>query len=85
MRDSAHLDKYAGADEMWVKAEQSLVKALKARSIDYERMEGEAVFYGPKIDIKIRDSLGRLWQCTTIQFDYAVLVRIINKFKKELA
>lgn len=70
VRDPNHLDKYAGSDEMWVKGEESLVKALKARNIDYERMEGEAVFYGPKIDIKIRDSLGRLWQCTTIQFDF---------------
>ncbi|MDI6740932.1 MAG: threonine--tRNA ligase, partial [Candidatus Edwardsbacteria bacterium] len=70
VRDPNHLDKYAGMNEMWVKAEESLVKALKARSIGYERMEGEAVFYGPKIDIKIKDSLGRLWQCTTIQFDF---------------
>jgi len=70
VRDSKNLDKYAGGDEMWVKAEESLVKALKARNIEYERMEGEAVFYGPKIDIKIKDSLGRLWQCSTIQFDF---------------
>jgi len=70
VRDPNNLDKYAGSDEMWIKGEESLVKALKARNIDYERMEGEAVFYGPKIDIKIRDSLGRLWQCTTIQFDF---------------
>jgi threonyl-tRNA synthetase len=55
---------------MWVQAEASLVKALEAREIDYERMEGEAVFYGPKIDIKIKDVLGRPWQCTTIQFDF---------------
>ncbi|MDO9391637.1 MAG: threonine--tRNA ligase [bacterium] len=70
VRDSKNLDKYAGGDEMWVKAEESLVKALKARNIEYERMEGEAVFYGPKIDIKIKDSLSRLWQCSTIQFDF---------------
>jgi threonyl-tRNA synthetase len=70
VRDSQNLDKYAGSDEMWVKAEESLVKALRARNIQAERMEGEAVFYGPKIDIKIKDSLGRLWQCSTIQFDF---------------
>jgi len=70
VRDSKNLDKYAGRDEMWVKAEASLVKALTTRSINYERMEGEAVFYGPKIDIKIKDSLSRLWQCSTIQFDF---------------
>jgi threonyl-tRNA synthetase len=70
VRDPKNLDKYAGLDEMWVKAESSLIKALQARKIDYERMEGEAVFYGPKIDIKIKDSLNRLWQCSTIQFDF---------------
>jgi len=70
VRDPNNLQKYAGSDEMWVKAEASLVKALKARNIQAERMEGEAVFYGPKIDIKIKDSLARLWQCTTIQFDF---------------
>jgi threonyl-tRNA synthetase len=63
-------DKYAGSDEMWQQAEASLVKALAARALPYERMEGEAVFYGPKIDIKVKDAIGRLWQCTTIQFDF---------------
>jgi threonyl-tRNA synthetase len=70
VRDPKTPDKYAGDDAMWVQAEGSLVKALEARDIDYERMEGEAVFYGPKIDIKIQDALGRAWQCTTIQFDF---------------
>ncbi len=70
VRDPATPEKYAGADEMWEQAEASLVKALEARELPYERMEGEAVFYGPKIDIKIRDALNRTWQCTTIQFDF---------------
>jgi threonyl-tRNA synthetase len=70
VRDPKTPDKYAGGDAMWVQAEKSLVKALKARDVPYERMEGEAVFYGPKIDIKIKDALGRAWQCTTIQFDF---------------
>ena len=70
VRDPRRPGKYAGSDEMWVKAEASLVKALAARNINYERMEGEAVFYGPKIDIKIKDAIGRYWQCTTIQFDF---------------
>jgi threonyl-tRNA synthetase len=55
---------------MWIQAEASLVKALEARGLPYERMEGEAVFYGPKIDIKVKDAIGRFWQCTTIQFDF---------------
>jgi len=70
VRDPQAPEKYAGADAMWEQAEGSLVKALEARELDYERMEGEAVFYGPKIDIKIKDALNRLWQLTTIQFDF---------------
>jgi threonyl-tRNA synthetase len=70
VRDPQNLSKYAGSDTMWQQAEGSLVKALEARSLPHERKEGEAVFYGPKIDIKIKDVLGRYWQCSTIQFDF---------------
>jgi threonyl-tRNA synthetase len=72
VRDPDALDKYAGEDAMWEQAEESLVKAIEARDLPYERIEGEAVFYGPKIDIKIKDALGRMWQLTTIQFDFNV-------------
>ncbi len=70
VRDPKNPSKFVGNEAMWLEAEASLVKALKARSLAYERMEGEAVFYGPKIDIKVKDAIGRLWQCTTIQFDF---------------
>jgi len=70
VRDPRNPGKYAGSEALWQQAEASLVKALAARRLDYERMEGEAVFYGPKIDIKIKDAIGRFWQCTTIQFDF---------------
>jgi threonyl-tRNA synthetase len=70
VRDPKNLGKYAGSDALWRQAEASLIKALETRGYPYERMEGEAVFYGPKIDIKIKDAIGRLWQCTTIQFDF---------------
>ncbi len=70
VRDPLNPGKYAGSDELWQQAEISLVKALDARSLPHERKEGEAVFYGPKIDVKIKDALGRLWQCSTIQFDF---------------
>jgi len=70
VRDPETPEKYAGDDAMWVQAETSLRKALEARDLPYQRMEGEAVFYGPKIDIQIEDALGRTWQCTTIQFDF---------------
>jgi len=72
VRDPKHKEKYIGSDATWEMAEGSLVKALKQRGLSYERAEGEAVFYGPKIDIKIKDALGRAWQCTTIQFDFNV-------------
>jgi threonyl-tRNA synthetase len=70
VRDPEHKEKYIGDDDMWEMAEGSLVKALEHRELSYKREEGEAVFYGPKIDIKIKDALGRDWQCTTIQFDF---------------
>ncbi|HEY2963516.1 MAG TPA: threonine--tRNA ligase, partial [Pyrinomonadaceae bacterium] len=61
---------YLGSDEQWEWAESALVEALKAKQIPYERIEGEAVFYGPKIDIRIEDAIGRTWQLTTVQFDF---------------
>jgi len=70
VRDLNTPEKYAGEDDLWDEAEASLVRALNIRKLAYKRMEGEAVFYGPKIDIKIKDALNRLWQCTTIQFDF---------------
>jgi len=70
VRDPERTEKYIGDDDMWEMAEGSLVNALERRELSYKREEGEAVFYGPKIDIKIKDALGRAWQCTTIQFDF---------------
>jgi threonyl-tRNA synthetase len=70
VRDPGHPEKYAGQDAMWEEAEGALKGALERKNLSYQRMEGEAVFYGPKIDIHIQDSLRRLWQLTTIQFDF---------------
>lgn len=70
VRDPRDAAKYCGPDDMWCRAEASLLKALETRGLKFKRMEGEAVFYGPKIDIKVKDAIGRLWQCTTIQFDF---------------
>src|SRR6185295_9766712 len=61
---------YLGSDEDWERAEQALVGALNERGIAYKRVEGEAVFYGPKIDIRVEDAIGRNWQLTTVQFDF---------------
>jgi len=80
VRDPKKPEKYTGADEMWHQAEMSLIKAIKAKDLYYEKMEGEAVFYGPKIDIKIKDALRREWQCTTIQFDFNLPERFDMNF-----
>ena len=61
---------YLGSDEQWQWAESALVEALNAKTIPYQRIEGEAVFYGPKIDIRVGDAIGRTWQLTTVQFDF---------------
>ncbi len=63
-------EKYVGSDELWEKATSALEGALKERGIDYTVDPGEGVFYGPKIDVKIRDVLDRAWQCSTIQVDF---------------
>jgi threonyl-tRNA synthetase len=63
-------EKYCGLEDDWVKATQALENALKAVGLPFRVDEGEGVFYGPKIDIKIKDALQRSWQCTTIQLDF---------------
>ena len=70
VRDSQDTSKYAGTDEEWEAAERSLVHAIEKMGFPYKRMEGEAVFYGPKIDVKLVDAIGRRWQCSTTQFDF---------------
>ena len=63
-------EKAVGDPERWELATASLRQTLEARGLSYELDEGGGAFYGPKIDIHIRDAIGRLWQCTTIQFDF---------------
>lgn len=70
VRGGAENKEWMGSDTDWQRAEDSLVAALNEREIPYERIEGEAAFYGPKIDIKVEDSIGRLWQLSTVQFDF---------------
>lgn len=70
VRGAAENKGYLGADEDWENAESSLAEALRERGISYERIEGEAAFYGPKIDIKLEDAIGRIWQLGTIQLDF---------------
>lgn len=70
VRGDAENKGYLGADEDWAAAEAQLASALTDRGISFERIEGEAAFYGPKIDIKIEDAIGRIWQLGTIQLDF---------------
>ncbi|MEK7081330.1 MAG: threonine--tRNA ligase, partial [Patescibacteria group bacterium] len=70
IRDPLNKEKYFGNDEVWEKAEGILVKSAKKLGLKYSIEEGEAAFYGPKIDIKVKDSIGREWQLTTIQLDF---------------
>ncbi|TFH02258.1 MAG: threonine--tRNA ligase [Calditrichales bacterium] len=67
---STRPEKYVGTLENWDEATAALQRALEANNITYKVDPGEGVFYGPKIDIKIRDVLGRSWQCSTIQVDF---------------
>jgi len=68
-------EKYVGKVEDWDRATQALEKALKSAELDFQVDEGEGVFYGPKIDIKVKDVLRRSWQCTTIQLDFNLAER----------
>jgi threonyl-tRNA synthetase len=70
VRDPANPGKYAGTSAEWDHAEGALQTALEKRNLPHKRMEGEAVFYGPKIDVKVIDAIGRPWQLSTIQFDF---------------
>ena len=79
VRGDAENKGYLGADEDWASAEEQLASALRERSISYDRIEGEAAFYGPKIDIKIEDAIGRVWQLGTIQLDF----NLPERFKLE--
>jgi threonyl-tRNA synthetase len=69
---STRPEKSIGSDEMWEKAERALENALDGAGRPYQRNEGDGAFYGPKIDFHIRDSLGRTWQCGTIQVDFSM-------------
>ena len=71
--------KYAGSAEDWKMAEDGLFSALKDRDIDAKVMPGEAAFYGPKIDVKLVDAIGRPWQLSTVQFDF----NLPQRFKLE--
>ena len=72
-------DKFVGTDEIWAKATSALQEALQRHGVEYTIKEGDAAFYGPKIDIDVRDAIGRKWQLSTIQLDF----NLPERFKLE--
>ena len=79
-RDPDKPEEYAGTSEEWGRAEEALAETLRRLDLPYTRKEGEAVFYGPKIDFHIIDALGRRWQGPTIQFDFNLPPRFGVKY-----
>lgn len=70
LRDPKHKEKYIGSDENWERAERAIREAVADRGMQGVEVEGEAAFYGPKLDFMVRDAIGRKWQLGTIQVDY---------------
>jgi len=80
---STRPDKYVGSPEDWQRAEAALRRAIEAKGLAYSVDEGGGAFYGPKIDVKIKDAIGRSWQCSTIQFDFNLPERFDISFIAE--
>lgn len=70
LRDPENKSKYIGSDENWISAERSIIESAAERGLNTTVVEGEAAFYGPKLDFMVRDAIGRKWQLGTIQVDY---------------
>ena len=76
-------EKRVGNDATWDEAESTLEKVLNSKDLDWKTLPGEGAFYGPKIEFHLRDSLGRVWQCGTIQLDFSMPERLGAKFVSE--
>jgi threonyl-tRNA synthetase len=80
---STRPEERVGSDESWDKAEKALADALNTAGLDWEELPGEGAFYGPKIEFSLRDCLGRVWQCGTIQVDFSMPGRLGAQFVNE--
>ncbi len=80
---STRPEKSIGTDEMWEHATNSLKEACARHGLDYEINEGDGAFYGPKIDIKVKDAIGRTWQCSTVQVDFNMPERFELTYRTE--
>ena len=83
LRDPNDKDKYIGTDEMWASAQNAIIEACKERGLNARQEEGEAAFYGPKLDCMVKDAIGRRWQLGTIQVDYNLPVRFDLEYTAE--
>jgi len=83
LRDPQNKEKYAGNDEGWNFTESILRKVAQEKGLNFKEELGEAAFYGPKLDFKIKDVLGREWQCSTLQFDFNIPERFDMVFANE--
>lgn len=81
VRDPQNLSKYIGTEENWNKAENAIIEAAKEKGLNYVIENGEAAFYGPKLDFMVKDALGRSWQLGTIQVDYNLPERFDLSYK----
>ena len=75
--------KRAGSDAVWDKAEAALAASLQAKGLAYELQPGEGAFYGPKIEFSLKDSIGRVWQCGTLQLDFVLPERLGAEYAAE--
>ena len=80
---STRPEKRVGSDEIWDKAELALKTALESDGIDYQLQPGEGAFYGPKIEFTLKDAIGRLWQCGTVQVDFSMPARLGAEYVAE--
>lgn len=80
---STRPDKSIGTDDMWEHATESLKEACARRGLAYDINEGDGAFYGPKIDIKVKDAIGRAWQCSTVQIDFNMPMRFGLTYRTE--
>jgi threonyl-tRNA synthetase len=80
---STRPEQRVGDDSVWDKAEAALAKALDAKGLDWEELPGEGAFYGPKIEFSLKDCLGRVWQCGTMQVDFSMPGRLDAQFVDE--
>lgn len=80
---STRPDKSIGTDDMWEHATESLKEACARRGLAYDINEGDGAFYGPKIDIKVKDAIGRTWQCSTVQIDFNMPMRFGLTYRTE--